>query len=284
MEKTVTLKPLPDVDFDFYIEFDGNVCPTITSKVTLLNGCQFGVFYTGTNAVIFGSQPVTFVNNTATVTVSYGNYQIETDGKACLALACDRTTSVTQIVLTTPNFQVVSPDVLSLAGKIQLAENFNQTLNSIDSIKAEINDSITKINSYAALLKTINFTSVVTDNPFANFSALRADVEALLAQMNSNNGTQAPQTSGCTGVFASAACFFEQAANTLIAVAVCIGVLIIVYCILKHTKCKKNLPGQKKYHKEEGQRLEVVVDIEDGEGDVVEEVVEILKISDEEED
>jgi len=224
---------------------------------------MFGVFYTGKSTVNFGTQLISFVNTTVNVTVNYGSYQIQTDGKSCLAVSCDRTSEVTQIVLETPNFSVVSPDILSLAGKIQLASDFNQTLNSLDGIKSSINESIAKIKAYAELLSQVNFSKVVTDNPFKNFTDLRADVDRLLALMNSNNNTPSAVTSdACTGVFASVGCFFTKAASTLIAVAVCIVVLIVVYCIIKHTKCKKHLPGYKKYHKEEGKVLEVIVEEE----------------------
>jgi len=243
---TVTLKPKASASFDFYVEFGGNICPKIVSKDVTLSGCKFVLFYSGTSNILFGTSTVTFANYTSNVTVPYGSYQIKSDGKGCLAVSCDRKTEVTSIVLETPDFQVVSPSVLDLAGKVQIATNFNNTMNSLDAVKANIQDAIDKLGQYADLIAQINFTKVVTDNPFKNFSQLRKDVDDLLEKLNSTTH-QVPVVPKCSGVFGSVGCFFENALSTLIIVAVAIGAGIIIYFIAVKTKCHKKI--SKKFKK-----------------------------------
>jgi len=275
---TVTLTCKPDVSFDFYVDFNGILCPQITSKTILLQGCSFGLFYTGTDPVYFGDTLLTYTKFVTNFTVPYGSYEIKSLAKGCLAVTCDRLTEVTQISLETPNFQVIPPDTLTLNDKINLASDFNQTVGTISSIKQSIEDSINKITEYSNLISQINFTKVVADNPFKNFTELRAQVDALVKEMSNGDYNPPQPPTGCnTGAFGSIVCFFENAATTIIVIAIAAGVLIVVLIVVKQTKClkkKKNNDQMINLKDNEAKVEEVDVEVEVDEIEEVEDVKE----------
>jgi len=237
---TVTLKPKDEADFDFYIEFEGNVCPKIISRNISFTGCVFQLEYTGVSSVLFGANPVLFTGSQANVSVAFGNYEIKSGTKNCLVVACSYDKDVTSIKLTTPDFQLISANALNTAGKIQLVQDFNRTKTSIDTIQTQLINSIIQIQEYSELIAKINFTQVLTDNPFKNFSLLRAEVDALVDKMNSKNKTDAVvHESNCarTGPFGNILCFFDRAASTLIVIGIVILAVAIIYVVIVKTKC-----------------------------------------------
>jgi len=246
---TVTLKPKDEADFDFYIEFEGNVCPKIISRNISLTGCVFQLEYTGTNGVLFGTNSVPFTGSQANVSVAFGNYEIKSGTKNCLVISCSYDKEVTSIKLTTPDFQLISANTLNMAGKIELVQDFNRTKNSIELIQSQLNSTISEIQYYSELIGTINFTDVVTNNPFTNFSKLRAEVDALVEKMNSKNKTDdAVQENSCgrKGIFGDVLCFFDRAASTLIVIAIVVISIIVIYFVIVKTKCYKIFKKHKK--------------------------------------
>jgi len=253
-KKVVTLNPREETSYYFYIEFPGNVCPKINQKISTLSGCNFTLYYTGTQTAKFGESTLSFTNNYANIIVPFGNYPIVTNGKTCLVVACDVTNKVTQISLTTPGYELVSQDSLSTSGKINLISDFNRTKNNLDNVRSQLNVSISELQNYEELLKSINFSKIVTDNPFKNFTSLRADVDYLISQILNKSYNERPSGHSCAevGVFGSAQCFFEDALSSLIIVSIIVGALIIIYVILVKRKAIKNI-----FKKKKGDELEM---------------------------
>jgi len=238
----VTLIPKDSADFDFYVEFDGNICPKIISRNITFSGCDFQLEYTGASSVLFGTQNVQFTGSEARLSVAFGNYEIKAGTKNCLVVSCSYDNDLTSITLTTPDFELISANSLNNAGKIELVQDFNRTKNSIDSIQTQINSTIDQIKYYSDLVGQINFTAVYLNNPFTNFSILRAQVDQLVDKMNSKNKTDSSSSSnscGRTGPFGGVLCFFDRAASTLIVIAVIVAAVIVIYVVIVKTKCYK---------------------------------------------
>jgi len=208
------------------------------------NGCLFKLFYSGNETVYFGATTLNFVNSVVNISVTYGNYQINTTTKGCLIVACDLTNNVTQIQFTTPAFTVVSQNTnTSDQTTIDLISNFNQSSLQLIALQLQLNQSLEDLATYSKYLATVNFTTVVVNNPFQEYDALRAQVDQLYAQIGqptpaptppppSNSSNDLSSILGdCAqdGFFASASCFFDKVASTLIVIAVVLVVSFAIY-------------------------------------------------------
>jgi len=262
----VTLKPKEDVDFDFFIDLSGTLCPELDRLVPSASGCFVQAYYNfpvdknvklyrASNGVLYKS----FVNYASNPLLAFdveeGKFLLELNGNQCYYINCVNDNHVTYVVVTTPNFEVVTKDDLSsIVGSLDLYYDLNYTLNGIDEINKQLQESRRRLNEIAANLSKLDF-NVTDENPFGNFSELRAKLDFLLGIMNSKNGTGSddPNAAKCASTFGSVECFFDRFASSIIVCVIVTGVVLIAFFVMKKTgvlkKIKKGLLKKKKKSK-----------------------------------
>jgi len=237
----VSLTPLVDADFNFYIDF-GTLCPSILSKVTLSTGCVLTLDYNSTAEIRLGTKLLNFNASAQTVeNINFGAYNISVNNDSCLIVTCEAINEVTTVVLQTPNFQLISDATQSVLGDIQLFENLNDTINTINSIETNIDDANEQIKNIGLALSLLNF-NVSDEYQFKNFSDLRAQVDYLMSVLNHTHGDeiQVIDTDSCSSVFGSIKCFFNDFMANLIVIGVVIVIAIVGYLLIFKLKvCKK---------------------------------------------
>jgi len=241
-----SLSPVASAEFSTTLNLDnGYTCPSISCLGGQLS-CTCSIFYNGPETVSYGqstSKTLTAVSftssNTTQITInpSASRYVFYVGGNfQCSFFVCSPGSGVSYVTVTSYSTQIVS------ATDVALDENVYSTANSSVAYTVNLFTAIATNTGYiqanlsliAAQLGPLNFneTELV---PYANFSALRAQVNALIQNIQPS-GSQAC----ASGVFGSVACWFQDAASTLIVLAIVVAIGIGCYCLfVKFGLCNK---------------------------------------------
>jgi len=206
-----TLVPKSSADFNFYIAMNGTVCPKLINFASSTDHCDLTFFYMGNDANIEGN-PVTFVNNSATISLKLGLHMMKVSSLSCLLIQCRYSLDVTTILLETPNVTIIRQDDLNLATTIDLS--LNGTRERIWALDNSTQQIWTALEEIQQNLSKIDFNTFIDNNPYQNFSELRAEIDRLIQNLDSSG------SGGCSGPFSSATCFFQDVGSTLVVILV----------------------------------------------------------------
>jgi len=237
-----TLTPTPDSDYDFYVDFHGTTCPTILTRTPEVDGCSVTLDYNGTSEIKLGTKILNFNISDQTIeSLPYGTYELTTNGNSCLIITCQKVNEITQVVLSTPDFKLITDDSLSVLGDLTLFNNLTETIQSVNDVISQLDLTNEQIANIGKALSLLDFN--VTDKfEFEDFSELRAEVDALTNTLASTRGDQklVIDFESCDSVFGSVKCFLENMLLNLIAVGLIIACAVVAYVLIFKLKiCKK---------------------------------------------
>jgi len=229
------LIPLADADFDFYIDSDGTICPSLANYDSDYSGCTFTFVFTGTGTPLFAGEPLLFDSQqSATITTGFGLFHLTIGNppRDCMLLNCMFSAEYSTITLDPPPYTLISASDLALQTKIYNAidQNMNGTLTTLRGIVGvgySLGDSYKNLSKQLAAL---NFNT--TKIQYQDFTALRAQVDALINNISSDPVDNWDlDGSGCSGIFGGITCFFQSLANTIVTiiivvVCVCVGYIV----------------------------------------------------------
>eukprot|EP01130_Rhizamoeba_saxonica_P001444 TRINITY_DN11301_c0_g1_i1.p1 TRINITY_DN11301_c0_g1~~TRINITY_DN11301_c0_g1_i1.p1 ORF type:complete len:951 (-),score=200.62 TRINITY_DN11301_c0_g1_i1:32-2776(-) len=233
-EYEIHLTPVAGVDYTFYIELEGNTCPKILSRSGRLSGCDFNIQFNGEASVYFGETLLVFENNVANVSKGFGVYSILAGEIDCLIVRCDVSTDITQIEFEYPNIEILSESEKKAVAVLDFAADVAATVEGVEKVIENITAIQAELQYIYAALALLDF-EVVEDNPFGNFTELRAEVDELMAQLkNETNSDNQEEDIRCQGAFGSITCFFENFAGTLIVLVILAAIALLIYILVAH--------------------------------------------------
>jgi len=240
-----TLTPLPDTDYNFFVDFKGVSCPTLLAKESLDNGCKLTLDYNGTAQIKLGSKIVNFdVSDQAIENINYGKYELLVNNNPCLIINCEKVNEVTQVILETPNFNLIPDSAIDVLGDLALFNNLNKTINTVNQLVKQFDNAKNQMKNIELALSLLNF-NVTEKYDFKNFTDLRAELDGLIKQLETMKGDEKLNLfEHCDSVFGSIKCFFEDLIANLIIIGIVIVAVIIAYILIFKLKvckgcCKK---------------------------------------------
>jgi len=201
----------------------------------------YSFYYNGGSGVSIGIKNTTAIvlnfntpSHIVNYSVSFGGSNslsnfLFVDGVSCLLLQCSYTSGNSQsyVEVSPQQVEIVSAADKALNSSVDYAvqTSTSSTIQQFQNISAQAVASQGKVTAIVAQLGTLDFnTSQIV--PYANFSALRAQVDALV------NSLQPTGSAECaTGVFGAAGCWFQDLVSTLIVIAIVAGIAIGIYCV-----------------------------------------------------
>jgi len=216
-------------------------------------GCRISMSYNNATTSHVLSIDLNGVNTSQTIAAGYNLFFIDVligesllslDGRECLYVTCISVNEVVNLQYTVPNIDIVSQSDEDVIGQIDLYSDLNYTIDQVDDIHQTLDTVRDKLSEIADQLSQLNF-NISEQNPFGNFTLLREQTDYLLGLLNASlNSSSSDTTDDCSGIFGSAACYFQDFAGSIITVVVAVAVLIIIFMIIK--KSSKNKKGRKK--------------------------------------
>jgi len=236
-----TLTPIADADYNFYVDFQGTICPLILYKIPSADGCILALDYNGTSEVRLGGTLLSFNSTDQTVqNIDYGTFEITVNNSSCLIITCEVINEITQVILTTPNFNLIPSDIQNVLGDLNLFDNINATINNVNSVIQQVTTANEQILNIGYALSLLNFN--VTDQyNFENFTEIRDQVNLLLAELANAKGDahETLDLTDCSSIFGSIACFFSDLLANIIYIAIVIAIVIVLYILIFKLKvCK----------------------------------------------
>jgi hypothetical protein len=177
----VTLTPLPQEDWTYFIDFDGQLCPKILQLQPDFSYCQVTLFYNGIATVTIDNTQITFdpVTKIAVFNAEFGESDISIGGEPCITINCNFMNSDTSYVtLSHPNISVINAADQALQGTLEdmSAATLNYTRQVTDAVRQNITIIQNNLTQISDALNQINFNISGTIS-FANFSAWREQVD-----------------------------------------------------------------------------------------------------------
>jgi len=145
----------------------------------------------------------------------------------CLLVNCLFSVEYSTIKLDPPPYTIVTASDLALQSEVYDAIDriMNGTLTTLQGVidgSYSVGDTLKNLSKQ---LDTLNF-NVSQILPYQNFSAQRAAVDAEINGISAMSVDNWNLDGGCTGIFSSITCFFQQIASTIVTI------LIIVACVI----------------------------------------------------
>jgi hypothetical protein len=258
---TFSLTPKPDVDFSYYIQTDGYVCPKLLKHITKTSGCDITLFYgdpTKFVALSSTSHPLITAqfqsNSTKDFMLGIGTWSVKVDSRECFILDCRYTIEFNLVQVTTPNVEIIPAADKLLVAKVYYSseQTLASTVSDMEAVIRQVNEASANITLLKQQLNDLKF-NMVELYPYENFTEMRNDVRELIDNIPIH--TEQQGTKNCDGPWNSVACWFEDFLSALIGIAIFVVVIVVGYCV-----CVKLGVADKLFGKEESDDADYVAE------------------------
>ena len=141
------------------------------------------------------------------------------------------------IKINTPDYEVISNDISNLVQDETFTSNITDQIEEFLILEENLRRQGEELRRIAQGFENITF-NISAENPYADFSELRARVDSLFNELEEYEAVASNQKEGCEGVFSSIECFFEDIAGTLIVIGVVALVVVVGYFLITQFLCK----------------------------------------------
>jgi len=242
----------PDLDFTYYIEMDGNVCPSLLNQITKSSGCVVSLFYLDQykpvilSPAVSSLNPITvsfFNNATQVVSIGLGTWSVSIGGLQCFILDCAYAIEFNVVSVSTPNVQIITAADKALVAQVvySVSQTLATTVAAMQNVISAVNDANQHIDQIRSALNDLNF-NVSELYPYENFTQLREDLDTLISLLPTNPG--ATTARNCDGPWNGASCWFQDSAGVIISVAIMLAGVVTIYCFCTRTGLSKKLFGK----------------------------------------
>eukprot|EP01129_Flabellula_baltica_P013714 TRINITY_DN6426_c0_g1_i1.p1 TRINITY_DN6426_c0_g1~~TRINITY_DN6426_c0_g1_i1.p1 ORF type:complete len:906 (+),score=170.19 TRINITY_DN6426_c0_g1_i1:19-2736(+) len=238
-----TLTPKPDTDFNFYVQLDEDICPTVTYNGKINGRCLISIEYRGSGE-LYGNE-ITLTPTTNQGIVRYYEYQIpegdsvtlSSNASTCVVVRCSSIDQTFYVAIQSVDFNIITDDLENLVSDEGFIHNITKQIEGLSDLEKELALLEAQLNNISTALSNLNF-NISDQNPYGNYSYLRDEVDRLLQEIEDYEAINTnSEQSGCDGIFGTIDCFLADAASTLIVVAIVGGLVLASYCFVTKVFC-----------------------------------------------
>jgi hypothetical protein len=258
---TFSLTPKRDVDFSYYIQTDGYVCPKLLHQITKTSGCEITLFYADPIKFVALSSPSHQLittrfqsNSTMDFMLGIGTWSVKVEAKECFILDCRYTIEFNVVQVTTPNVEIIPAADKLLVAKVYYSseQTLASTVSDMEAVIRRVDEANLKIENITKQLNELNF-DMVELYPYENFTEMRKDVLELIENIPIH--TEPEETENCDGPWSSVGCWFEDFLSALIGIAIFVVLIVVGYCV-----CVKLGVADKLFGKSESDEADYVAE------------------------